>query len=60
MEAVVLQLPSRKRYQENLDKLLELIDLHHDKQIIAVPEVYLTAYDYEQPSGGQREEDQTF
>ncbi len=47
MEAVVLQLPSRKRYQENLDKLLELIDLHHDKQIIAVPEVYLTAYDYE-------------
>jgi len=47
MEAVVLQLPSKKRYQENLDKLIELIGLHHDKQIIVAPEVYLTEYDYE-------------
>lgn len=47
MEAVVLQLPSKKRYQENLDKLLELLDAHKDKQIVVIPEVYLTAYDYE-------------
>ena len=47
MEAVVLQLPSKKRYQENLDRLLELLKIHQDKQIIVAPEVYLTAYDYE-------------
>ncbi len=47
MKAVVLQLPSKKRYQKNLDKLLELLALHQEKQIIVVPEVYLTAYDYE-------------
>jgi len=47
MEAVVLQLSSKKRYQENLDKLLKMIELHHDKQIIVAPEVYLTAYDYD-------------
>ena len=47
MEAVVLQLPSKKRYQENLDKLLELLTIHQDKQIVVIPEVYLTAYDYE-------------
>ncbi len=46
MEAVVLQLPSAKRYQENFDKLLEQIKIHKDKHIIVVPEVYLTAYDY--------------
>jgi len=47
MEAVVLQLPSQQRYQENLDKLIELIGIHHDKQIIVAPEVCLTAYDYD-------------
>lgn len=47
MKAVVLQLPSKKRYQENLDRLLEEIKVHQDKQIIVTPEVYLTAYDYE-------------
>ena len=47
MEVVVLQLPSKKRYQENLDRLLEEIKKHQDKQIIITPEVYLTAYDYE-------------
>mgnify|MGYP000185594832 CR=1 FL=1 len=47
MEAVVLQLPSKIRYQENLDKLLALLKEHQDKQIIVAPEVYLTAYDYE-------------
>ncbi len=47
MKAAVLQLPSKMRYQENLDKLLELLKEHQDKQIIVAPEVYLTAYDYE-------------
>ncbi len=47
MEAVVLQLPSKMRYQKNLDKLLALLKEHQDKQIIVAPEVYLTAYDYE-------------
>ncbi len=47
MQAAVLQLPSAKRYQENLDKLQELLAEHQDKQLIVVPEVYLTAYDYE-------------
>jgi len=47
MNAVVLQLPSRMRYQENLDKLLDLLKENQDKQIIVAPEVYLTAYDYE-------------
>jgi len=47
MEAAVLQFPTHIRYQENLDKLIELIGIHHDKQIIVAPEVCLTAYDYE-------------
>ena len=47
MKAAVLQLPSKMRYQKNLDKLLELIKENQDKQIIVAPEVYLTAYDYE-------------
>ena len=46
-KAVVLQLPSAARYQENLDRLLELMDEHADADIIVAPEVYLTAYDYE-------------
>jgi predicted amidohydrolase len=47
MKTAVLQLPSKMRYQENLDKLLLLLKENKDKQIIVVPEVYLTAYDYE-------------
>ncbi|MCD6212562.1 MAG: carbon-nitrogen hydrolase family protein [Sulfurovum sp.] len=47
MKAAVLQLPSKMRYQENFDKLLELLKENQDKQIIVAPEVYLTAYDYE-------------
>jgi predicted amidohydrolase len=47
MEAVVLQLPSKKRYQENLDALLSALRLHQDKEIVVAPEVFLTAYDYE-------------
>lgn len=47
MSVAVLNLPSAKRYQENLDKLLVLIRENSDKEIIVAPEVYLTAYDYE-------------
>lgn len=47
MSVAVLNLPSAKRYQENLDKLLQLIKENSDKEIIVAPEVYLTAYDYE-------------
>jgi len=47
MSVAVLNLPSAKRYQENLDKLLVLIRENRDKEIIVAPEVYLTAYDYE-------------
>ncbi len=47
MSVAVLNLPSAKRYQENLDKLLQLIRENSDKEIIVAPEVYLTAYDYE-------------
>ena len=47
MNVAALQLPSEKRYQTNLDKLLHYIHLHRDKEIIVAPEVFLTAYDYE-------------
>jgi len=47
MDVAVLQLSSAKRYQENLDKLLEYVRENQDKKLIVAPEVYLTAYDYE-------------
>lgn len=47
MPVVALQLPSEKRYQTNLERLLEYIQIHRDKEIIVAPEVFLTAYDYE-------------
>ena len=47
MDVAVLQLTSAKRYQENLDKLLEYVREHKDKKLVVAPEVYLTAYDYE-------------
>jgi len=47
MEVVTLQLPSQPRYKENLDLLLQLLDEHQDKKLLVVPEVFLTAYDYE-------------
>jgi omega-amidase len=47
MEAVTLQLPSHKRYQENFDTLLSYLKEYHDKQIIVAPEVFLTSFDYE-------------
>jgi len=47
LEVVALQLPTHKRYQENLDTLLEHIVAYQDKHIIVTPEVFLTAFDYE-------------
>lgn len=47
VELVTLQLPSHKRYQENLDTLINQIEKHSDKQLIVAPEVFLTALDYE-------------
>jgi len=47
LEVVALQLPTHKRYQENLDTLLEHLSTYHDKHIIVAPEVFLTAFDYE-------------
>jgi len=47
IDVVTLQLPSQKRYQENLDTLLSYLKLHQDKQLIVAPEVFLTSFDYE-------------
>jgi len=47
LDVVSLQLPSRKRYQENFDTLLSYLDVYQDKHLIVAPEVFLTAFDYE-------------
>jgi len=47
MEVATLQLPSQKRYQENLDTLIFYLKEHQDKHIVLAPEVFLTSYDYE-------------
>jgi len=46
LEVVTLQLPSHKRYQENLDILLYHLDNHQNKHIVVAPEVFLTGLDY--------------
>lgn len=43
----LLQLESSTNYQRNLDLLVEYIKAHQDKELIMAPEVYLTAYDYD-------------
>ena len=47
LEAVALQLPTYARYQENLEHLLSKLNTYNDRHIIVVPEVLLTAFDYE-------------
>ena len=47
MEVATLQLPSHKRYQENLDTLIFYLKEHQDKHIVLAPEVFLTSYDFE-------------
>jgi len=46
LEVVTLQLPSCKRYQENLDNLLSYLSVHKDKHLVVAPEVFLTGLDY--------------
>lgn len=46
MEVATLQIPSHKRYQENLERLLFYLQEHQDEHIVVVPEVFLTSYDY--------------
>lgn len=47
LDVVALQLPTKKRYQENFDTLLSHLETHQDKHLIVVPEVFLTGLDYE-------------
>jgi len=47
LELVTLQLPTKKRYQENLDALLSHLKTYQDKHIVVAPEVCLTGLDYE-------------
>jgi len=46
LEVVTLQLPSCKRYQENLDTLLVHLENHRNKHLVVAPEVFLTGLDY--------------
>ena len=50
LDVVTLQLPTHKRYQENLDTLSAYLETHQDKHIVVAPEVFLTAFDYEHMS----------
>jgi predicted amidohydrolase len=43
----LLQLKSGSSYAKNLELLVEYIEANRDKELIMAPEVYLTAYDYE-------------
>ncbi len=47
IEVVSLQLPTKKKYKKNLDRLLELLEINKDKKLIVTPEVFLTGYDYD-------------
>lgn len=47
LDVVALQLPTKKRYQENFDTLLSHLETHQEKHIIVAPEVFLTGLDYE-------------
>jgi predicted amidohydrolase len=42
----LLQLKSSSSYQENLERLLDYIKENKNRDLIIAPEVYLTAYDY--------------
>ncbi len=47
LKAVALQLPTKKRYKKNLDRIVELLDTYSHRDIVVIPEVYLTGYDYD-------------
>ena len=46
LQIITLELPSNKRYQENLDKLLEVVEENRN-YIIVAPELFITGYDFE-------------
>ena len=46
-KVALLQLESTPNYDENLKRLLMQIKAQQDKELIMAPEVYLTAYDYD-------------
>jgi predicted amidohydrolase len=46
-KVTLLQLESTTNYEDNLNRLLEYIKAHQDRELIMAPEVYLTAYDYD-------------
>ena len=50
LDILTLQEPSKKRYQKNLDTLLDVISAHGSKDLILAPEVFLTTFDYEHMS----------
>ncbi len=50
LDVVTLQLPTHKRYQENLDTLIAYLDIHQAKHIVVAPEVFLTGFAYEHMS----------
>jgi predicted amidohydrolase len=43
----LLQMESTANYEENLEKLLNYIKAHQNRELIMAPEVYLTGYDYD-------------
>ncbi|HIC79201.1 MAG TPA: hypothetical protein EYP02_08445 [Sulfurovum sp.] len=43
----LLQLETDSSYQKNLNTLIEYIKNNQDRELILAPEVYLTAYDYD-------------
>ena len=47
LDVVALQLPTKQRYQENLEALLSHMEAHKDKHIVVAPEVFLTGFDFE-------------
>ncbi len=54
IKAVTLQLPTKRRYKKNLEILLELLDKHKNDNLIVIPEVFLTGYDYEHISTAEK------
>ncbi len=43
----ILQLKTQASYRKNLETLVHYIKINQDKNLIVAPEVYLTAYDYD-------------
>jgi len=47
LDIVTLQLPTEKRYQENLETLLAYMETYERKHVVVAPEVFLTGFDFE-------------